>query len=293
MNLESSKIGIIGLGYVGLPLAVEFGKHYDVTGFDIDGNRIKDLKSGLDKTLELTAEEINKSKYLSFTDQIDDLLHCNTYIITVPTPIDKNNIPNLEPLKNASILVGGNLKKDKVRDLTKYIFNQSIKIFGDINFIKKYDLKFSKTKIKEKKVFLSIDSHHNQNNWKEDYFIKFTDKLLFKKKIKKIYINFSPNKKTEFQKILKKFSKNKKIYFTYREKFEKIITIINNCSYIVGNESGPACLGASMGKNVFSIYDPKHTPNLSSKIINKKITYLNSKKLNVNSIIRKLISKIN
>ena len=184
-------------------------------------------------------------------------------------------------------------KKDKVRDLSKYIISQSIKIFEDINFIKKYDLKFSKTKIKGKKVFLSIDSHHNQNNWREDYFIKFTQKLLVKKKIKKIYINFSPNKKTEFQKILKKFSKNKKIYFTYREKFEKIITIINNCSYIVGNESGPACLGASMGKNVFSIYDPKHTPNLSSKIINKKITYLNSKKLNVNSIIRKLISKIN
>ena len=70
-----------------------------------------------------------------------------------------------------------------------------------------------------------------------------------------------------------KFSKDKKIHFTYGEKFEKIITIINNCSFIVGNESGPACLGASMGKNVFSIYDPKHTPNLSSKIINKKIIY--------------------
>ena len=184
-------------------------------------------------------------------------------------------------------------KKDKVRDLSKYIINQSIKIFGDINFIKKYDLKFSKTKIKGKKVFLSIDSHHNQNNWREDYFIKFTQKLLVKKKIKKIYINFSPNKKTEFQKILKKFSKDKKIHFTYGEKFEKIITIINNCSFIVGNESGPACLGASMGKNVFSIYDPKHTPNLSSKIINKKITYFNSKKLNVDSIIKKLESKIN
>ena len=152
-------------------------------------------------------------------------------------------------------------KKDKVRDLSKYIINQSIKLFGDINFIKKYDLKFSKTKIKGKKVFLSIDSHHNQNNWREDYFIKFTQKLLVKKKIKKIYINFSPNKKTEFQKILKKFSKDKKIHFTCNEKFEKIITIINNCSFIVGNESGPACLGASMGKNVYSIYDPKHTPN--------------------------------
>ena len=167
-------------------------------------------------------------------------------------------------------------KKDKVRDLSKYIISQSIKIFEDINFIKKYDLKFSKTKIKGKKVFLSIDSHHNQNNWREDYFIKF-----------------APNKKNEFKKILKKFSKNKKIHFTYGEKFEKIITIINNCSFIVGNESGPACLGASMGKNVFSIYDPKHTPNLSSKIINKKITYFNSKKLNVDSIIKKLVSKIN
>ena len=85
----------------------------------------------------------------------------------------------------------------------------------------------------------------------------------------------------------------KKIHFTCNEKFEKIITIINNCSFIVGNESGPACLGASMGKNVFSIYDPKHTPNLSSKIINRKITYFNSKKLNVDSIIKKLVSKIN
>ena len=184
-------------------------------------------------------------------------------------------------------------KKDKIKDLSKYIINQSIKTFKGINFIKKYNLKFSKTKIKEKKVFLSIDSHHNQNNWKEDYFIKFLDKLLIKKKIKKIYVNFSPNKKNEFQKIFKKFSKNKKIYFTYKEKFEKIMTIINNCSHIVGNESGPACLGASMGKNVFSIYDPKHTPNLSSKIINKKITYFNSKKISADSIIKKLMSKIN
>ena len=71
------------------------------------------------------------------------------------------------------------------------------------------------------------------------------------------------------------------------------MTMINNCSYIVGNESGPACLGASMGKNVFSIYDPKHTPNLSSKIINKKITYFNSKKISADSIIKKLMSKIN
>jgi len=114
MNLENTKIAIIGLGYVGLPLAVEFGKHYEVIGFDIDNNRIKDLKSGLDNTLELTTQEINKSKFLSFTDQINDLKHCNTYIITVPTPIDKNNIPNLEPLKNASILVGDNLKKNNV-----------------------------------------------------------------------------------------------------------------------------------------------------------------------------------
>ena len=184
-------------------------------------------------------------------------------------------------------------KKSKIKDLSKYIISQSINIFGDIKFKKKYNLTFIKEKIFYKKIFLSIDSHHDQNNWKENNFIKLTDKILKLKNIKRIYINFSPNKIGSFGNILKKFFKNKKIFFTYKNKFSNIIKIINDCSYVIGNESGPACLGASMGKKVFSIYDPKYTPNLSSKIINKEITYFNSKKLIPEKIIKTLINKIN
>ena len=182
-------------------------------------------------------------------------------------------------------------KKDKIKDLSRYIINQSINKFRDINFIKKYNIILSKKKIKEKNVFLSIDSHHDQNNWREDNFIKLIEKLLLSKK-RKIYINFAPNKIKNFDKIFKRFSRNKKVFFTYQYNFQDIIKTINNCSYIIGNESGPACLGASIGKNVFSIYDPKHTPNLSSKIINKKIIYLNSKKLDTKIIIKKIIKNI-
>ena len=184
-------------------------------------------------------------------------------------------------------------KKDEIKDLSRYIINQSINKFRDINFIKKYNIILSKKKIKEKNIFLSIDSHHDQNNWREDNFIKLTENLLLSKKIRKIYINFAPNKIKNFDKIFKRFSRNKKVFFTYQYNFQNIIKTINNCSYIIGNESGPACLGASIGKNVFSIYDPKHTPNLSSKIINKKIIYFNSKKLATKVIIKKIIKNIN
>ena len=184
-------------------------------------------------------------------------------------------------------------KKNKIKDLSKYIINQSINIFEDINFKKKYNLIFVKKKILYKKIFLSIDSHHDQNNWKEKNFIKLTEKLLKLRNIKKIYINFSPEKVNNFRNILKKFLKNKKVFLTYESKFNKIIQMINDCSHVIGNESGPACLGASMGKKVFSIYDPKYTPNLSSKIINEKITYFNSKKSNPEKIIKILVNKIN
>ena len=183
-------------------------------------------------------------------------------------------------------------KKNRVKDLSKYLINQSINKFSNIDFKKKYNLIFKKKKIKDHSVFLSIDSHHDQNNWKEDNFINLTQILLKNKKIKKIFINFSPTKIKRFLKIYRKFVKNKKIFFTYSKKFNKIINTISNCSIIIGNESGPVCLGASFGKKVFSIYNPKHTPNLSSIIINKKIVYLNSKKLQSEIIIKKITKNI-
>ena len=183
-------------------------------------------------------------------------------------------------------------RRDKIKDLSKYIINQSINEFPNINFIKKYDLLVKQKKTKNHNIFLSIDSHHDQNNWEENNFINLTEHLIKKRNINKIFINFSPMKIKKFDNIYKKFLGKKKIIFTYNKKFGNIFNIIKNCSIIIGNESGPACLGASFGKKVFSIYNPKYTPNLSSKIINKKIIYFNSKKIKSEIITKKITKKI-
>src|SRR5262249_48713779 len=104
----------IGLGYVGLPLAVEFGKHFPTVGFDIKPRRIAELKSGKDSTLETTSEELADAKKLTFTTEKSDLADCNTFVVTVPTPVGKNNRPVLTPLKGASETVGSVLKKGDV-----------------------------------------------------------------------------------------------------------------------------------------------------------------------------------
>lgn len=103
---ENIKIAIIGLGYVGLPLAVEFGKKYPVIGFDINSGRIRELKDGVDRTLEVNAEELAQANKLEYTDQLDALRDANVYIVTVPTPIDKHKKPDLTPLIKASESVG-------------------------------------------------------------------------------------------------------------------------------------------------------------------------------------------
>jgi UDP-N-acetyl-D-galactosamine dehydrogenase len=111
---ENIKIAIIGLGYVGLPLAVEFGKKYSVLGFDINQERIDELKSGYDRTQEMTSEELKSLKHLSFSTDKEQLETCNIFIITVPTPIDKYKKPDLTPLLSASRTVGKFLKKNDV-----------------------------------------------------------------------------------------------------------------------------------------------------------------------------------
>ena len=112
--MENKKIAIIGLGYVGLPLAVEFGYKFDVVGFDINKKRISELSIGDDFTLETTKEQILSSKGLVFSSEIETLSTCNFYIITVPTPVDKNNKPDLTPLIKASETVGRVLKKGDI-----------------------------------------------------------------------------------------------------------------------------------------------------------------------------------
>jgi UDP-N-acetyl-D-galactosamine dehydrogenase len=114
LNRRSLKIGVIGLGYVGLPLAVEFGKRYRTTGFDIKPARIDELKRGHDATLEVSREELAAAGSLSFTTRVEDLADCRVFIVTVPTPIDDYKRPDLAPLETASATVGKVLKRGDV-----------------------------------------------------------------------------------------------------------------------------------------------------------------------------------
>jgi UDP-N-acetyl-D-galactosamine dehydrogenase len=111
-----NKIAVIGLGYVGLPLAVEFAKKYEVVGFDIYQKRIDELENAHDRTLELTSEQLKEaiSNDMKFTCKLEDISTCNIYIVTVPTPIDKNRRPDLTPLIKASQSIGKVLKKDDI-----------------------------------------------------------------------------------------------------------------------------------------------------------------------------------
>jgi UDP-N-acetyl-D-galactosamine dehydrogenase len=114
MALEQTKLAIIGLGYVGLPLAVEFGKRYATLGFDVNAARIAELEQGRDHTLEVSPEELRASVGLRFTDRAAELESCNVYIVTVPTPVDSAKRPDLRPLARASETVGKSLRPGDV-----------------------------------------------------------------------------------------------------------------------------------------------------------------------------------
>jgi len=112
--LVEVKIALIGLGYVGLPLAVEFGKHYQTVGFDINHARVAELDGGFDSTLEVENDELAQANLLSFTTNSSNISDCEVFIITVPTPIDKHNRPDLTPLEKSSATIGKLLKKGDV-----------------------------------------------------------------------------------------------------------------------------------------------------------------------------------
>ncbi|HQV25937.1 MAG TPA: NAD(P)-binding domain-containing protein, partial [Acinetobacter sp.] len=114
MELTELKVAVIGLGYVGLPLAVEFGKKISTIGFDIYQKRIDELKAGQDHTLEVAPEALALASKLSYTANLEDLKACNFFIVTVPTPIDHVNRPDLTPLKKASETIGKVLKKGDI-----------------------------------------------------------------------------------------------------------------------------------------------------------------------------------
>jgi UDP-N-acetyl-D-galactosamine dehydrogenase len=113
-DLGKVHIGVLGLGYVGLPLAVEFGKKYPTVGLDINEDRVAELKSGHDSSLEVDPEELRQVPHLSYTSRLDDIKPCNVYIVTVPTPINEHKQPDLSPLIGASHALGKVLKKGDI-----------------------------------------------------------------------------------------------------------------------------------------------------------------------------------
>ena len=113
-SLEDVKIAVVGQGYVGLPLAVEFGKKYPTVGFDINESRISELRNGKDSTLEVEPSELVNSKNLTFSNKREDIKEANIYIVTVPTPIDESNVPDLQPLERASELLGSLVSKNDI-----------------------------------------------------------------------------------------------------------------------------------------------------------------------------------
>src|SRR5450631_4410190 len=113
-NLHKCRVGIVGLGYVGLPLAVEFAKHFDTVGFDVKPNRIRELKAGRDSTREASPQELRSASRLKFTTRLQDLKPCDVMVVTVPTPIDEFKRPELTPLIHASESIGKVLKKGDV-----------------------------------------------------------------------------------------------------------------------------------------------------------------------------------
>ena len=112
--MKIKKIAIIGLGYVGLPLAIEFGKRREVIGFDINKDRIAQLEKGIEPTLEITKQELKGAVYLSYTTNLDDIKDCSIFIVAIPTPVDKHKRPDLTSLEKSSETVGSVLKKGDI-----------------------------------------------------------------------------------------------------------------------------------------------------------------------------------
>ena len=201
-------------------------------------------------------------------------------------------------VKEKIIFGGGDfiLTKNKKYDhlihaekIMKYTEDLNLPIKRKDFFLKKTDFKKIEENNYKSKVFISLDSHHDQNNWETKNYIKIIKKILAYDI--KIFINFSPNK-SYFMKILpKEFVTSKKISFTCKKKISEIIEIINSCNYVIGNESGPVCLAASLDKEVHSIYIPVNTKP-ESKIINSKTRYYSTKKESNETIINKITNSI-
>ena len=173
--------------------------------------------------------------------------------------------------------------------LIAYTKNLNLKIKDNSFFLNSLKIK-SINQNNYNNIFISIDSHHDQNNWSIENFITITKSLI--QQNKKIYFNFSPSKKYFLDMIPELIKNDKNFIFVYQKSITELIEIINSCSIIIGNESGPICLGASLKKKVHSIYIPIHTKP-ESQAIGGDITYYNTNKFKDDEIIKKILESIN
>jgi len=186
-------------------------------------------------------------------------------------------------------------KDNKYQHLTysekimKYTENLKLPKKNNDFFLNSYELKKIEEINFKKKIFISLDSHHDQNNWNIKNYIKIINKILLYNI--KIFINFSPTKIHFIDLLPEEIINSKNIFFTNKKTIYEIIQIINSCDHIIGNESGPVCLGASLKKEVHSIYIPVHTPP-ESKIINGNTNYYNTDKENDETIINKIVDRV-
>ena len=270
-----------------IPLIRGLSKRYD-TKINILTNKVNKAKNLLKNEFS-----IKKIEYISFQRENQlknsfifykkiNSFYPDISVLTAPTK--RLIIPLL--LSNSKKKIY--FKKDNIKDLSKYIIKHSKIELKDITFNKNYSLKVKKVKIKRKKIFISVDSRHDSNDWKQIYYIQLIKKILKKRFIAKIYINFDPSKTKSFEKILNEFKDNKKIIFTHSINFDELILIMNSCTYVLGNESGPICIGAALKKNVLSIYYPKHT-NKSSKTIYNKVKFFNTDIISSKKIISNIL----
>ena len=248
------------------------------------------------KSLLSNETSIKKIEYINFEREnqlkrslffLKKINSYNSDICILTAPTKRLIIPLL--LSNSKNKIY--FKKDNTKDLSKYIIKQSKKKFKDINFINDYSLEIKKLKKIQKNIFISIDSRHDSNNWDQIYYIKLIRKILENKSINKVYINFDPSKYKNFKKIIRIFKKKKTIIFIYKYKFKKLIQTMNSSLFVIGNESGPICIGAALRKKVISIYYPKHT-NRSSKTIYNKVKFFNSDIISSKKIISNIIKTL-
>ena len=278
--------------------------------YETYGKKIIILSNKVNKASEVFKNENFYKKIISFDNDRYDLITTLKKIINLKNKINSLKLDLILLTSNTKRLVFpvllSNVEEKKIMGAGKFYFDKDssnnhltvsekiIKFTNSLNLNNKnhnFFLKINETKnkiSKNKNIFINIDSHHDQNNWDIENFILIIMKLMSKHKI---FINFSPNKKYLLKLFPKIILNSNRTIFTYKRKISEIIEIINSCNTVIGNESGPICLAASLKKKVHALYIPKHTKPESS-IINPNSNYYNVDKLPSKKIINKILNSI-